>query len=225
MPILRPTLPAASVAVAALLSAPLAHAQTSEVFTQNAQPVLLGDKVYLFGLPTRMPDGKVTYWDLVIDVDAKDDNGKPNQVSVASATKAERIKRSEFKVGTYRYVNSSNVCELIASPFDGRTEFRMNCYGSGAQESTIYATFAWYTGDLAGHPWEAEYVAAGINELPGAGEFAWGKETFELTANGWSCFAPGQLMSARQVGDQISLVNYGDDSQINCEQTFTKVVD
>jgi len=216
---------AALVAVAATVGVTLAtpaHAQeATEFFSQNAQPVLLGDKLYLYSLPTRNADGKVQYWDVVLDLDANE-KGKPNKAAMTVSERAEKIKFKQFVSGTYVEANSGRQCELVTSAFGGRQEAQMNCYNDAGAE--VY-TYQWYTGPIAGNVWEPEFIAAGLDTISGAEEFAWGKMTHEAAASSDTCASVGHLVSARQTGGQVSVVNYRDDTVANCSRTFNLVVE
>jgi hypothetical protein len=201
---------------AAWLLAGVAAAQTApRVFVQNAQTVGAGDTVYLYSLPTRLEDGTLQYWDTELQI-STNANGKPDAAAVTSE-KAPKIRKAEFLTGTYSAegTNDRN-CTTRASAASGRTQFDFSCtFSSGAPFAVT-----WYTGPIAGHPYEAELRAAGLDQL--AGDYAWGKVLTNATDTYYLCFNLGELISARQVGDRLTLTNYDDDTIINCEKSFIR---
>jgi hypothetical protein len=202
---LTPYAPLAAVACLLAGAAP-AHAQTQpEIFVQNAEPVGAGNTVHLYGLPTRTADGKVAYWDTTLVLEAGVD-GKPRS-AVVSSVKSPKLKKTQFVPGTYQFGGLS--CQLQASPFNGRTQYDLNCG---------VVVYTWYTGAIAGHPFETALRAAGLDSLVGGDEYAFGR----VMAGGYSCHSVADLLTARQVGDILTLNNYGADDIIDCQINFTR---
>lgn len=125
----------------------------------------------------------------------------------------------EFVPGQYAKLDTGQTCTLITSPFAGRTEVVLNCVDG--DEST--ATLTVYTGPIIGNPFEAALVDAGLDQIPGGEEFAWGLVTAEAGGSLAGCFDEGELISARQVGDTLNLSRYffGDGS-FDCGLTLVR---
>jgi hypothetical protein len=57
--------------------------------------------------------------------------------------------------------------------------------------------------------------------LPGQDEYAWGRTMDGDALTAFACFDDPELLSARQVGNTLSLVNHGFD-QVDCQYTLFK---
>lgn len=194
-----------------------AQAQATTAHVEKAKIVGGNNLVVLYGLPALDPTtGKYKYWDTTITLQI-DGTGKPTATSSTVSVKAARASSTEFVPGVY--VNGSTSCNLLNSAFSGRTQLDLHCTFSNGATSD----FTWFTGPITGHPWEGDLVAAGLNTLVGHDEYGWGKTMY---AGGYvyvfGCFNPPELLSARQVGNTLTLVNYGADQVIDCQVVFTK---
>lgn len=125
-------------------------------------------------------------------------------------------KSTEFVPGHYVSQSGNFTCELQNSAFLGRTQFDLLCTVASGHSYTG----TWYTGPIAGHPWETDLVAAKLDTLPGHDEYAWGRTMFDSDISFFGCFNDPELFSARQVDDTLSLVNYGFDTVIDCQYTL-----
>ena len=99
-----------------------------------------------------------------------------------------------------------------------RTQFDLHCTSSSGYTYTA----TWFTGPIAGHPWEVDLVAAKLDTLPGHDEYAWGRTMYDSSVTFFGCFNDPELLSARQVGNTLSLVNYGSNEVIDCQFTLFK---
>lgn len=192
-----------------------ASAQTgAQVFIENAKTWGGGDTLYLFGLPVKNAEGKPSYWDVQIKLEAAADTGKPNAASLSSVVKSPNLKKAEFLPGDYTV--GSSACTLTASPFIGRNQYDLRCDNN-------YLVITWYTGGIAGHPFEAELRAAGLDQIPGSDQLSWGR-VMVVRANPWGgcSLGAGHLLSARQVGDALTINSYGGDNVLNCQVNFVR---
>ncbi len=210
---------AVSIAFCSYCTPAAAQSGEADLFVHDAQDVGTADTIILYDLPTRTSDGKVRYWDTTIVIGADAATGKPNTVSV-SAVKAPAVKRSEFQTGTYTpsSAGASPNCTVTASPFAGRTQFDLRCIPSSGPDYVA----TWYTGPIAGHPFESALRAAGLDLIPGSSEYSWGQVLTNGSNTYYGCFNFGELISARQIGDQLTLINWDDDDQINCQQAYNR---
>lgn len=211
-------LPSIIALTALLLAAPLSHAQSSEVFIQNAKTFGAGNTLYMYGLPVKNAvDGKVSYWDAQIVLEAAPDTGKPNKATFASVVKSPPLKKSEFVPGTYASGNAT--CSLVGSPFIGRTQFDFSCVNT----SGLHYIGVWYTGPITGHPEEVRLRAAKLDQIPGSSEYSWGKTAYAGGASPWfGCFNEPELMALRQVGDTLTMINFGSDDVEDCRVQLIK---
>jgi hypothetical protein len=204
--------------VAAALFAPcLVSAQTA--FAERSEPIVLGQEVNLFNLPTKDATGETTkYWDVTITLQ-QDANGKVIDAT-ATSVPAPKIRSSLFVVGDY-VADTGETCKLQASAFNGRTQYDLRCaYFDGSNHS--FAT-TWFSGAIKGHPYETDLVAAGLDTIVGNKDYSWGRIGFDDGITFFSCFNDAELHSARQVGGVITLINYGSDSVVDCQMGFTRV--
>lgn len=209
---------AIALAASSLLS-PLAQAQTSQIYIENAKTWGGGNTLYLYGVPIKnaVGDPVTKYWDLQVVLEATPDTARPNKATLSAVTPSSKLKKSEFVPGTY-VVGTSATCDLSASPFNGRTEYVLSCVNHG---TGYHYNGVWYTGPIAGHPEEVRLRAAKLDLIPGSSEYSWGKTAY---AGGtfFGCFDEPELMSARQVGDTLTLINWGSNDIEDCRQSFAK---
>lgn len=210
---LKLALPLAIIATALPLAA---SAQSNEAFVEKSKIVGGGNVIRLYGLPAWDPTtSKYKYWDTTITLEIGP-NGKPTGNSTTVSVPQAKPKSTEFVPGTYADANNNYSCTLQNSAFNGRTQFDLLCtHLNGSFFSTT-----WYTGLIAGHPWEVDLVNAGLNTLPGNEEYSWGRHMHNSGA--FSCLNVANLLSARQVGSTLSIVNYATDTAINCQFTLFK---
>lgn len=214
-------LPAIALAASLLASlfASTAQAQTAEVYLQGARQFGAGNTIYLYGLPVRNAvDSTVSYWDAQVLVEAAADTGRPNKLSFTSVVRAQKLKKTEFQTGPYKDVNATADCELTASPFNGRNEYSLDCTNTSGRHFTAL----WYPGPIAGHPYETDLLAAKLDTIPGSAEYSWGKTVFNDGLVWFGCFRSPLLLSARQVGNVITLIQWGNDIVEDCRMTFHK---
>lgn len=210
---LKLALPLAIAAAALPMSA---SAQSNEAFAEKSKIVAGGNVIRLYGLPGKDAEGKIRYWDTTITLEIGP-TGKPTGKSTTESVRQAKPNSTEFVPGTYADANATYTCTLQNSAFNGRTQFDLLC--THINTGNFYST-TWYTGLIAGHPWEVDLVNAGLNTLPGNEEYAWGRHM--SGSNAFSCLLVGSLVSARQVGNTLSIVNYHNDTNINCQFTLFK---
>jgi len=196
------------------LIAPMAQAQTSQVFTENAKTWTGGDTIYMYGVPVKNAvDGKASYWDVQIQVGAAaDQTGKPNQVTLKSVVKSPAVKKAGFVPGDYML--GTGACSLVPSAFAGRTMYELTC-------ST--KKLVWYSGPIAGHPDESALRTAKVDLLVGADEYAWGRVVSPNNAWWGGCFIGfGEIVAARQVDDVLTISEFGSDNKLDCQFGLTR---
>lgn len=192
-----------------------ASAQSNEAFVEKSKVVGGGNVIRLYGLPGKDSEGRIKYWDTTITLEIGA-NGKPTGNSATVSVPQARPKSTEFVPGVYTDANGAYSCTLQNSAFNGRTQFDLLC----THVSGNFYSSTWYTGLIAGHPWEVDLVNAGLNTLPGNEEYSWGRHMHNSGAFG--CLNVGNLLAARQVGNTLSIINYATDTVINCQFTLFK---
>jgi hypothetical protein len=206
--------------VSAILSAlawPLAAlSQSNEAFIEKSKIIGGGNVIHLYGLAAKDSTGKTKYWDTTITLEIGA-NGKPTGNSASVSVPQAKEKSTEFVPGVDVDAGGNYNCTLSNSPFLGRTEFDLHC--TYLANGLDYVS-TWFTGPIAGHPWEADLVAAQLDTLPGNEEYAWGKALQDNNSSFFGCFNDPEMLSARQVGDTITLVNYGFDKVFDCQMSL-----
>lgn len=196
-----------------------ALAQSPPAYVEKAKIVGGGNVIHLYGLPALDPTtNKYKYWDTTITLEIGP-TGKPVAKSDTVSVPQAKPKSTEFVPGTYADTTGNYACTLQNSAFNGRTQFDLLCTYS--LNGNTY-TGTWYTGLIAGHPWEVDLVAAQLDTLPGNDEYAWGRTMYDDGSTFFGCFNDPELFSARQVGNTLSLVNYGTNTVIDCQFTLFK---
>lgn len=208
-----PLLPLGALMLALL---PLGALAQNAAHVEKSKIVGGGNVIQLYGLPAWDPTtSKYKYWDTTITLEIGP-NGKPTGNSATVSVPQAKPKSTEFVPGTYADANNNYTCTLQNSAILGRTQLDLLC----THLSGNFYSSTWFTGLIAGHPWEADLVNAGLNTLPGNEEYSWGRHMNNSGAFG--CLNVANLLSARQVGNTLSIVNYATDTAINCQFTLFK---
>jgi hypothetical protein len=206
------TIRLALVAAAAAASVS-AHAQTTpqSAFLERGQVLASGNQVKTFRLPTTDENNKLTYWDVTIDL-AVGKTGKPADNALVTSVKSPKFSGSDFVAGTYNDT-SANPCTFTTAILDGgRQEVVFNCgFISGSVVN----------GPIEGHPFELDLTAAGIGDIPGYRNYSWGLVA-SSTSTWWGCFYTNEVISARQIANQIVITNYGRSNTADCGMTLTR---
>jgi hypothetical protein len=194
-----------------LAAAPTAYLERSKV-------IATGRQIKAYSVPTKDADGDIHYYDVTINLPILA-NGKPGASAPVISVVSPSVRVNEFVPGTYTGGGAS--CTLLSSPFGGRTEVVLNCTSSGYNFSAT-----WYTGPIAGHPYQTELENASIDTIPGYTNFAWGKVGNTDNRYWWnSCISyngVNSILSARQVNNTLTLHNYVNDNISNCQVNLIK---
>lgn len=204
--------------LAAVLAAGPAMAADPAVRLENAYVLSSGAQVQAFRVPAVDANGVVRYYDVRIDLTVNA-QGRIAPTAAVTSVKSPAIPGDRFVAGTYVEPLNAYLCTVSTSILAGsRMEGAMNCPTGGS----AYITMSWTTGDLTGHPLELDLRAAGIDQIPGYQNYAWGKVGGSF-ATWWNCFGVNDVISARQVGNQITLNSYGAGNVAECGVTVTLV--
>lgn len=207
---------ALSIAAALLAVAGASAAEAPKtVYLERASTQASGAQVRSYGVPTTDIDGKVLYWDVTIDL-AVNDAGKPVGNATVTAVKQPKVRTNLLVAGTY------------TDTWGGTCTVNTTVLGSGRQEASVTCkvnSFIWNftvnNGDISGHPFELQLLAAGIDQIPDYRDYNWGVDGATSNPYG-SCFATNYVIAARQVGSQIVVTRYGFDNIGDCGGTLTK---
>jgi hypothetical protein len=191
-----------------------AHAQTTpqSAFLERGQVLASGNQVKTFRLPTTDANNKVTYWDVTIDLTV-DANGKPAADAVVTSVKSPKFSGSDFVAGTYKDT-FGNLCRFTTAILDGgRQEVAFNC---------SFLTGSVVNGPIEGHPFELDLTAAKIGDIPGYRNYSWGLVGYSNSSFNWGCFGTNEVISARQIANQIVITNYGSNNIVDCSMTLVR---
>jgi hypothetical protein len=202
------------VSVVALINVQPLYAQPA-AFVERSGIVGVKDKIYITRVPTRDSKGRIQYFDITIDLNVTD-AGIANTATVVSK-RSPRLLTNEFVAGDYEEAGGAQCEVAIGVALQGRTTGVLNCTGGHRQETNA----AWYTGPIAGHPFQPDLIAAGIDKIPGNENVSWGKHLSGYSA--FDCFFAGQIIGVNQAGNVVAITNYGDDSSVDCGHNFTQV--
>ena len=211
---IRPTL--ALTPIAFLLAAGALAAETPlSVFLERGQTQAGGAQIRSYGVPTTDALGTVFYWDVTVDL-AVSDTGKPLGNATVTAVKQPKVRTNRLIPGTYTDTWGGTCTVNTTILADGRQEAAVTC-----KFNTSVWNFTVDNGDIAGHPFELQLLAAKINEIPGYRDYNWGIDG--ATNNNYGgCFYTNYIISARQVGPQIVITRYGGDNISDCGGTLTQ---
>lgn len=210
----RHTLPALCALPALLCTAALAAEAPQSMFLERGQSQASGGQVRSYGVPTTDALGTVLYWDITIDL-AVGATGKPLGNATVTAVKQPKVRTNRLTPGTYKDSFAGNCTVNTTTLPDGRQEASGTC---------VYNAYTWNftvdSGDIAGHPFELQLKAAGIDQIPGYRDYNWGIDG--ATSNNYGgCFYTNHIIAARQVGPQIVVTRYGTDNISDCGATLT----
>jgi hypothetical protein len=186
------------------------------LFMERAQTQASAGQVRSYGVPTTDALGAVQYWDVTIDL-AVGDTGKPLGNATVTAVRQPKVRSNRLTPGNYTDP-WGNACTVRTSTLaDGRQEGSGSCTASNGAVLNFTVT----SGDIAGHPFELQLLAAGIDDIAGYRDYNWG--VTGATSNGYAgCFWTNWIVAGRQVGDQVVVTSYRDDNVSDCGITLTK---
>lgn len=192
------------------------HAQTAPAaYLERSQVLPTGSVIHAYRVPTTDVNGKVQYFDLTIDL-AVNDAGKIGASASVASVKSRPLQGTKFIAGTYKspegYVCTVGVSVLLA----GRQQVSMACVATNS--ATLSAS--WATGEMAGHPFEVDLRAAGIDQIDGYQNYGWG-ELGSVGGTWWGCMNTGEIVSAAQAGDLLTLNGYDKGNIQLCGVTLT----
>lgn len=187
-------------------------------YLEKAQTQASGNQIRSFAVPTTTSAGKLTYWDVTVDV-AIDADGKPNANATVTSIKQVKVNNTLIMPGTYKDTHNGNCTVTVATLPSGRQEASIAC-----ANGTRYWAASVINGSIAGHPFELQLTPAGIGAIPGYRDYLWGVEgSSNYVLFTGACFSNNQIVSARQIGTQIVVTNYGADNISDCALTLTQV--
>lgn len=196
----------------AALAAPPAAPQVA--FMEQAQTQASGAQIRSFGVPTTDSTGKVLYWDVTVDLSIGA-NGKPAGTATVSSVKQVVLRSNRLVAGNYTDSFGGTCTVNTATLPGGRQEASIACVKPGG--------YSWYAtvdnGEIAGHPFELQLIAADIGGITGYQSYVWGVNGTTV----YSCMATNGILSARQVGTQIVTTYYGSNNISDCGLTLTQV--
>lgn len=193
---------AVSALALAALFAGAAQAQPA-VFTERAQVLPTGSVIHAYRVPTTDVNGKIRYSDLEIQLSVND-AGKIDARASVLAVPSPKVLGNSFVAGTYKDTDGAT-CTLGPSVLpSGRQVASLACVNSVGRDLSA----SWATGLIDGHPFELDLRAAGIDTIPGYTDFAWGKLGVVTQTAYWGCMGTGEILSASQTGNQLTLNGY-----------------
>jgi hypothetical protein len=200
-----------------LATATVAAEPPKTVYLERGQTQASGSQVRSYGVPTTDALGAVLYWDVTIDL-AVSDTGKPLGNATVTAVKQPKVRTNRLIPGTYTdtWGGTCNVHTTILA--DGRQEASVTC-----NVNTYQWNFTVDNGDIPGHPFELQLLAAQIDKIPGYRDYNWGIDGAVVGGTYYgSCFYTNAVIAARQVGPQIVVTRYGNDNISDCAGTLTQ---
>ena len=184
-------------------------------FLERARIVGVEKNIYVTRVPTQDVTGAVKYLDLEITLNVNNE-GMVDAATVVSA-ESPQLLTNAFVAGNYEEVNGSQCVLATGVALEGRTALAFNCTGNTTD--TINVT--WYTGPIAGHPFELDLTGAGIDQIPGHENLSWGKITFIASiSSAFDCFLANHIIGANQVGNILTITNYVSDNIVDCGHQF-----
>nr|VFK19325.1 MAG: hypothetical protein BECKLFY1418C_GA0070996_105618 [Candidatus Kentron sp. LFY] len=198
-------------ATSGFAASPAAHLENAQVFAT-------GNKIQAFRVPTVDADEKTQYYDLTIELDVSND-GTIGATAAINTVVSPNFAANKFIAGTYE--EGSATCTVATTVLQGgRMEAALSCIG-GSFGSKLEAN--WVTGLIPGHPFELDLKAAGIDKLASYSDYSWGKVANTGNDNRWwGCMLRNDIISARQVGENLIIGGYKDSNTQQCGANLAK---
>jgi hypothetical protein len=214
-----------SLAIAAAMAA-----QVGPAFAQATNPGLrlqyseitgIEDKVYIFGVPTTDSAGRRRSFDVVIDLTAMSDGTPATSALVTSRLSPTPPLSPKIVPGAYKS-NREGTCTITNFALrSGRTQSQMRCLADAGSAFEITLV----TGGIsAGHPFETQLKAAGINTRPDVTSYIWGLVTLGVVGNFGGCgtMYGGSIIGGQQAGNNLTLSLFNTAGEFKCSTTLIK---
>ena len=207
-----------SAILAALIGSTVQAAEPVALLESSQQVQASGQAVQVWRLPTLDANGKLTFWDVTLNLGI-DRTGRPASVAINAVVSPMAMAAGlDALAGAYSASldlgkdseKNKDICAVTVGVLEGgRREAAFSCVAPLALSGT------WTSGPIKGHPLELELEAAGIADIGGYRQYAWGKVAsggpFKAT-----CLAANKIIGVRQLGTQIAITSYGDDNVADC---------
>lgn len=205
-------------ALAALVTTMAAQAQTTPAaYLERSQVLPTGNVIHAYRVPTTDINGKIRYWDVEMTLSVNDQGRIAGSV-VAASVPSLKVPGNKFVSGTYKDTNGATCTVGFSILGSGRQLTGINCTNTLTHDLSS----SWTTGLIEGHPFELDLRAAGIDQIPGYEDFAWGKNGAVTTTQFWGCMSTGEIVSAAQSGDQLVINGYDKSNIQLCGVTLTR---
>lgn len=200
----------------ATLIAGAAHAQsTPAAYVERSQVLPTGNLIHAYRVPTTDTEGKLRYFDVTVELFVNDKGKFASSANVVAVT-SPKVLGNKFIPGTYTSPTGV-VCTVNASILSSsRQQGAVSC-ASGDKPFSA----SWVTGLIEGHPFELDLRAAGIDKIEGYADYAWGKIGSTPSTVWFGCMSTGEVVSAVQSGDQLTLGGYDLSNIQKCSVTLT----
>lgn len=198
-------------------TAALAAEAPQTMFLERAETQASGAQIRSYGVPTTDSTGLVKYWDVTVDLTVGT-GGKPVGNATVTAVAQPKVRTNRLVPGTYTDTWGSGCTLQTTILGDGRQEAAGTCTSNNGYQWN----FTVDNGDIPGHPYELQLLAAGIDKIPGYRDYNWGIDGTIVGGTYYgSCFYTNAVIAARQVGTQIVITRYGNDNISDCAGTLT----
>lgn len=196
-------------------------AGTPTAYLERAEIIASGSQVNVYRVPTTNSAGEVQYFDLTVKFGVLG-TGKFKKSATVTSASVPDFEALGFIPGTYSD-GAGGTCTMgVSGAAGGRTVGGLACKD---KDGTATFNANWVTGPVAGHPFEPQLVAAGIDKIPGAQIVAWGMGNAGTAYDYWgayNCFGGnGNVISVHQAGSVLAINNYALDDKIDCGYSFT----
>ncbi|MFZ5548883.1 MAG: hypothetical protein ACOZJX_09330 [Pseudomonadota bacterium] len=200
-------------AAAALLASIAVQAQTAPAaYLERSQVLPTGQVIHAYRVPTTNASGGIRYWDVEMTLSVNDQGRIAGNAAVV-AVPSPKVLGNNFVAGTYKSTDGVTCTVSVSILASGRQQGAISC-GTGFPAS-------WVTGLIPGHPFELDLLAAGVDKINGYDDYAWGKVGDTRGYVWWGCMNTGDVLSAVQVGDKLTLNGYDRGNVQVCGTTLT----
>lgn len=173
-------------------------AQAQTIFMESAQINGTAGTIRVTRLPVQDAVGNITYKNITLPFSVSATGVVTLNTAGVRIIASPTILANTFKPGKYKEATDSYTTYTVGTPGPGP---------GGRVTTTIsgrYFNATWISGPITGHPYEP--LLKPLN-LPASGQ-NWGIVGYES----YSYWANGDIVSATQTGDTITLTNYGKDN-------------
>lgn len=204
------------------LAPTLSTAATPRAMLEKSATYALDGTVHAFSLPTVDSTGKIKFYDVDVELVVNLD-GTITKANVTKSVLSPVVTTRKIVPGTYQETGGTDKCTVKNLTLtNGRIESAFKC-SNGTAASNVFE-FTVVNGPVsAGHPFQAELVARGVNLKPDVATYSWGWITSAnaLFLGACNTYFSGFPIGIKTDGSRIIVSLFTNDGSTTVAPTFS----